>query len=394
MGPVALGPRRSHPSARPRRRCAGRGVRPCGVAMADRRRARHSVGVALHHGSSGCPRTAPGRSRGRPPSSAARNPHGRARCRSGRRPPRRAPAAHAALLPPGARRRLAFRTRAPARDRDLDRRDRSALPRSDVDDGSPDHPGQTQDRGRRHPARPAGGSGTRRSSRGRGSHGVPRVHGGLCAWSRPRPVADRPCRRSRAPRRRAPPTGTRLALGPGPARTAHVPARTTSSPGRRRSTRTLADQDRSRWRHDEIATAAALLDSVPRSVGYAEELRLQAVAARAHAVAPSSADTEWAVIAQAYAALEGLTGSPVVRLNRAIAMAEVGGPTVGLELLESLDDVLAHSHRLHATRAELAARAGDLVLARAAYTLAIERCGNDIERAFLTRRRDDLADAT
>ena len=90
---------------------------------------------------------------------------------------------------------------------------------------------------------------------------------------------------------------------------------------------------------------------------------------------------------QRYAELEALTGSPVVRLNRAVAVAEASGPAAGLDLLSGL--TLA-GHRLPATRAELLARLGRLDEARTAYDEAIGRCGNLAERAHLIERRAQL----
>ena len=153
---------------------------------------------------------------------------------------------------------------------------------------------------------------------------------------------------------------------------------------------TLAAQDRRRWHRDEIERAVRLLDSTPPTRGYAEELRLQAAAARQHAIAPSAAETDWAAIAAHYGELERLTGSPVVRLNRAIAVAEFEGPDAGLTVLADLDVVLADSHRFHAAVGELAARAGRTAVAQAAYARAIERCGNLSERRHLAERLDRL----
>lgn len=149
---------------------------------------------------------------------------------------------------------------------------------------------------------------------------------------------------------------------------------------------TLGEQDRSRWRRDEIDAAIRLLDGLPCAAGYAEELRLQAAIAREHSVASTAADTDWRAIAGRYGALEELTGSPVVRLNRAVAVAEVDGPHAGLALLDGLDESLGRNHRLHAVRADLARRAGDVASARAAYELALEHCTNASERTFLLAR--------
>lgn len=148
----------------------------------------------------------------------------------------------------------------------------------------------------------------------------------------------------------------------------------------------LADQDRGRWHHDEIDEGLALLRALPVLSGRPEELRLQAVIASRHATAVHPDDTDWAAIAGDYAELERLTGSPVVRLNRAVAVAEADGPRAGLALLEGLDAALPLSYRLPAVRGELRARAGERDAAREDLALAIERCGNDSELAHLRAR--------
>jgi len=149
---------------------------------------------------------------------------------------------------------------------------------------------------------------------------------------------------------------------------------------------TLADQDRSRWHHDEIRIGLGVAAGVQPGEGYAEELRLQALIAAEHARAPTAAATDWIAIADHYAGLEALTGSAIVRLNRAVAVAEARGPRAGLALLSGLDDLLPGSHRLAAVRADLAHRAGDVDAARASYRQAIELCANEAERAHLTGR--------
>jgi RNA polymerase sigma-70 factor (ECF subfamily) len=109
---------------------------------------------------------------------------------------------------------------------------------------------------------------------------------------------------------------------------------------------TLADQDRPQWHHDEIATATALLDTVSPGSGYTKRLRLEALIAREHAVSASAEHTNWPAIAGHYADLETMTGSPVVRLNRAIAVAENERPSAALAFLAPLDDTMADNHRL------------------------------------------------
>jgi RNA polymerase sigma-70 factor (ECF subfamily) len=149
---------------------------------------------------------------------------------------------------------------------------------------------------------------------------------------------------------------------------------------------TLADQDRSMWHHDEVRAGLALVDGLRPDDGYAEELRLQALIAAEHARAPTAEATDWTAIAGHYATLEGRTGSAVVRLNRAVAVAEANGARAGLALLAGLDDILPRNHRLAAVRAELARRAGDLELASASYRKALDLCTNDVERAHLHAR--------
>jgi RNA polymerase sigma-70 factor (ECF subfamily) len=145
----------------------------------------------------------------------------------------------------------------------------------------------------------------------------------------------------------------------------------------------LGDQDRSRWRWDEIDEGLSQL----AAPGPRRPYRLQALIAAEHAKASHAADTDWPAIAALYAELERLTRSPVVRLNRAVAVAEAEGPRAGLALL---DDVrLPRHHRLPATRAELLSRLGRYVEAMEAYDQALALVGTDQERAHLIARRAD-----
>ncbi len=153
---------------------------------------------------------------------------------------------------------------------------------------------------------------------------------------------------------------------------------------------TLARQDRSRWHHDEIRSGTELISRVPVGTGYTEELRLQGLIAAEHANAPAASDTRWSTIASLYTRLESLTGSPVVRLNRAVAVGEAQGPEMGLDLIDGLDDALARNHRLHAVRADLARRAGNVALARSSYQAAIGLCANETEKRYLARRLSTL----
>lgn len=152
----------------------------------------------------------------------------------------------------------------------------------------------------------------------------------------------------------------------------------------------LADQDRSLWHRAEIEGGLSLLASVPRSSGRAEELRLQAAIAARHATAAQSSSTDWSAIASDYAALERLTGSPVVRLNRAVAVAEADSPQAGLALLDGLEDLLPRSHRLPAVRGELLIRAGRPSEAAGELEVAIQRCRHEPELAHLRTRLAEL----
>jgi predicted RNA polymerase sigma factor len=156
----------------------------------------------------------------------------------------------------------------------------------------------------------------------------------------------------------------------------------------------LPDQDRGRWKRGEIADALGLLAGLPADpvvLGRrAAEVRLQALIAAEHAVAMRAGDTDWRRIANRYAALDRLTASPVVRLNRAVAVAEADGPEAGLALLDGLDEVMPTSHRVSTVRAELLVRAGRAEEAAAAYERAIGLCTNEAERAHLLGRREAL----
>lgn len=150
----------------------------------------------------------------------------------------------------------------------------------------------------------------------------------------------------------------------------------------------LPDQDRGRWHHDEVDEGLTLLRDAPTpTTSWAAELELQALVAAAHATAPSSERTDWPLVARLYARLEALTGSPVVRLNRAVAVAETDGPRAGLAVLDGLDDALPANHRLAAVRAELLLRAGDHDRAAEQFDRAIALCANESELRHLRGRR-------
>ncbi|RHW27143.1 RNA polymerase subunit sigma-24 [Nocardioides immobilis] len=147
----------------------------------------------------------------------------------------------------------------------------------------------------------------------------------------------------------------------------------------------LPDQDRSRWHAAEIGEALQILQ--PLTAAPPAPYLLQALIAAEHAIAATPADTAWERIVARYDELIALRDTPVVRLGRAIAVAEADGPEAGLA---ALGGVALPGHRLPAARAELLARLGDHTRARASYDTAITLCANEAERAHLIRRRDLL----
>jgi RNA polymerase sigma-70 factor (ECF subfamily) len=143
----------------------------------------------------------------------------------------------------------------------------------------------------------------------------------------------------------------------------------------------LPDQDRSLWDAQRIGEGRAL---IPRQPGpYA----LQAAISALHSTARSWEATDWPQIAALYAELQRYDGSPVVAVNRAVAVGFADGPRAGLALLDAAaaDERLARYQPLHAARAELLTRAGED--ADEAYARAIELSDNEAERAALSRRR-------
>ena len=106
--------------------------------------------------------------------------------------------------------------------------------------------------------------------------------------------------------------------------------------------------------------------------------------------AASYAATDWGRIVAFYDQLLRLNPSPIIALNRAIAVAELDGPEVALTAVDSLEDKLAGYHAYHATRADLLRRLGRSQQSRAAYDKSIELAGNTAETAALTRRRNQL----
>jgi RNA polymerase sigma-70 factor, ECF subfamily len=149
----------------------------------------------------------------------------------------------------------------------------------------------------------------------------------------------------------------------------------------------LEEQDRSRWDRDAIAEGVAVLDAALRR-GEPGPYQVQAAIAACHAVARDAAATDWAEIAALYQQLARMTRSPVVELNRAVAVAMANGPEAGLALVDALDasSALRDYYLFPATRADLLRRLGRLAEAATAYREALDRAGTDAERRYLTRR--------
>jgi RNA polymerase sigma-70 factor (ECF subfamily) len=146
----------------------------------------------------------------------------------------------------------------------------------------------------------------------------------------------------------------------------------------------LEEQDRSLWDYDLIERGTGLLDRAlaRRRPG---PYQLQAAIAALHAQAEDPGDTDWAQIALLYVELARLQPSPVVELNRAVAVAMAEGPAAGLELLDDLP--LDRYHLFHSARADLLRREGRVDEARAAYERARELVTNEPQRAFLSADR-------
>ena len=152
----------------------------------------------------------------------------------------------------------------------------------------------------------------------------------------------------------------------------------------------LAEQDRTLWDQELVAEGIAVLDA-SIGKGPAGEYQLQAAIAAVHDRARQADETDWPQILALYGLLEQLTGSPVVRLNRAVAAAMAESPSAGLELLEGVDEQLSGHYRLDAVRAHLLEMDGDLEAARKHYRAAAERATNLVEQRYLTVRAAALA---
>jgi len=153
----------------------------------------------------------------------------------------------------------------------------------------------------------------------------------------------------------------------------------------------LADQDRGRWNRDLIAEGSALVAQAmtSRRIG---PYTLQAAIAAAHAQAPSTVATDWRRIVGYYDLLARIAPSPVISLNRAVAVAMRDGPSTGLALIDAILDAgdLATYHLAHSARADLCRQMGLAEEARASYRTALALARQDPERRFLERRLNEL----
>ncbi len=150
---------------------------------------------------------------------------------------------------------------------------------------------------------------------------------------------------------------------------------------------TLLDQDRTRWDRVLITHALGALART-ESLGGTGPYALQAAIAACHARAGAAADTDWARIADLYAVLAAQTGSPIVELNRAVALAMAEGPAAGLALVDDLrsDPALAGYHLLPSVRGDLLVKLGRPDEARVEFEAAAAMTGNEQERALLLER--------
>ena len=155
----------------------------------------------------------------------------------------------------------------------------------------------------------------------------------------------------------------------------------------------LDDQDRARWSRELIAEGTALVERAlgSRRIG---PYTLQAAISAVHAEAPTGAATDWAQIVGLYDVLLRADPSPVIELNRAVAVAMRDGPAAGLALIDALlaRGALADYHLAHSARAELCRRLGRTTDARASYSRALELARQEPQRRFLERRLSELLD--
>lgn len=152
----------------------------------------------------------------------------------------------------------------------------------------------------------------------------------------------------------------------------------------------LAEQDRGAWDAALVAEGHQLVRERLASGVAPGRYQLLAAINAVHTSAPRARDTDWSQVVALYDQLVRLDPSPIVALNRAIAVAELDGPGAALPAVERLSEHLAGYHAYHATRADLLRRLGRTRESRAAYDVALGLAGNRAESAYLRRRRDEL----
>ncbi|MGH3501154.1 MAG: RNA polymerase sigma factor [Nocardioidaceae bacterium] len=159
---------------------------------------------------------------------------------------------------------------------------------------------------------------------------------------------------------------------------------------------TLDEQDRGAWNRALIIEGHSLvrerIDAVASGGEPPGRYQLLAAINAVHTDAPNARETDWSQIVTLYDRLVALDPSPIVRLNRAVAVAELDGPDLALAEVARLTETLDSYHAFHAARADLLRRLGRSAESGAAYDRAVELTGNPAERAYLTRRRNQLAD--
>ncbi|PWT90395.1 MAG: RNA polymerase subunit sigma-24 [Blastocatellia bacterium] len=150
----------------------------------------------------------------------------------------------------------------------------------------------------------------------------------------------------------------------------------------------LEEQDRNLWDREQIDEALPLVEEAFR--GEAGQFSIEAAIAAEHCKAAHAQDTNWPQIVRLYTLLEQLTASPIVSLNRAVAVAMSEGPERGLELIDSLSEDLNDYHLLHAARADLLRRMSENTEAAKNYERALDLATNESERRFLERRLREM----
>jgi RNA polymerase sigma-70 factor (ECF subfamily) len=157
---------------------------------------------------------------------------------------------------------------------------------------------------------------------------------------------------------------------------------------------TLEAQDRGRWHREQIGEALSMVEEVLR--GTPGPFALQAAIAAVHCRGARSEDTDWPEIVKLYDRLARVQPSPIVSLNRAVAVAMAEGPRAGLALIDALSATndLGAYHLLHAARADLLRRAGSHDEAAQSYLKALALVTNDSERRYLQRRLREVQSPT